>query len=635
MSLGWQFDGISFSPEGISAIKSLGFLNPLPVQKAVIPLFLSSKDVAVEAVTGSGKTLAFLIPVLEILRRRVHQWKKHEIGALIISPTSELALQLFEVTSKLLASYVDESSNALFTTLVWTGGGGSGGATTRAQDFENFQKQGATVLIATPGRLVDMVQQGAQRTSNPIVRGFRSLEVLILDEADRLLEMGFETQLPKLRTYCVQVGLRNPVRVVVREQIDHTNAASKAALTGQRTPATLDNYYTVVGPDAKFSLLIRFLLSHPNEKLLVFLATCACVDYFSRLLRRLLPGSQAKRIYALHGKLRKKRTAIFQSFRTEASAVLLSTDVMARGVDIPDVSWVLQCDPPSSANAFVHRCGRTARCGVQGSALLFLTSKELSYVNFLKINQKVSLIELDSEGLEGLCKTTSQKYTPTFVTKRIHDCCKKDKLIYEKSIRAFVSYVQYYRKHECHLLLKLKDLDFGRLANGFGLLRLPHMPELRGANISCFTPSGVDVSKLKYREKSVAKQRELLENARAEERSKGVKKSKPWSKARETREKKKIVRQKRRHAKEGDSVRANKPVAPVDVSADEIDEADLDELSEDYRLWKLAKRRKVAENSPTTHDRFHHSLASSGRRSLLVCVNLMFYLKPNRNSHIN
>ncbi|KAG5441184.1 ATP-dependent RNA helicase ddx55, partial [Clonorchis sinensis] len=609
---GWQFDGISLSPEGINAINSLGFLDPLPVQKAVIPLFLSSKDVAVEAVTGSGKTLAFLIPVLEILRRRVHQWKKHEIGALIISPTSELALQLFEVTSKLLASYVDESSNALFTSLVWTGGGGSGGATTRAQDFENFQTQGATVLIATPGRLVDMVQQGAQRTSNPIVRGFRSLEVLILDEADRLLEMGFETQLnillsllPKQRrtglfsaTQTSQVedllraGLRNPVRVVVREQIDHTNAVSKALLTGQRTPATLNNYYTVVEPDAKFSLLIRFLLSHPNEKLLVFLATCACVDYFSRLLRRLLPGSQAKRIYALHGKLRKKRTAIFQSFRTEPSAILLSTDVMARGVDIPDVSWVLQCDPPSSANAFVHRCGRTARCGVQGSALLFLTSKELSYVNFLKINQKVSLIELDSEGLEGLCTANTQKYTPTFMTKRIHDCCKKDKLIYEKSIRAFVSYVQYYRKHECHLLLKLKDLDFGRLANGFGLLRLPHMPELRGANTSCFTPSGVDVSKLKYREKSVAKQRELLENARAEERSKGVKKSKPWSKARETREKKKIARQKRRHAKGASSSPANKRVAPADVSADEIDEADLDELSEDYRLWKRAKKRK-------------------------------------------
>ncbi|TGZ64266.1 hypothetical protein CRM22_006471 [Opisthorchis felineus] len=536
-------------------------------QKAVIPLFLSSKDVAVEAVTGSGKTLAFLIPVLEILRRRVHQWKKHEIGALIISPTSELALQLFEVTSKLLASYVDESSNPLFTSLVWTGGGGSRGATTRAQDFENFQTQGATVLIATPGRLVDMVQQGAQRTSNPIVRGFRSLSS----------------------------GLRNPVRVVVREQIDHTNAVSKALLTGQRTPATLDNYYTVVEPDAKFSLLIRFLLSHPNEKLLVFLATCACVDYFSRLFRRLLPGSQAKRIYALHGKLRKKRTAIFQSFRTESSAVLLSTDVMARGVDIPDVSWVLQCDPPSSANAFVHRCGRTARCGVQGSALLFLTSKELSYVNFLKINQKVSLIELDSEGLEGLCTTTTQKYTPTFMTKRIHDCCKKDKLIYEKSIRAFVSYVQYYRKHECHLLLKLKDLDFGRLANGFGLLRLPHMPELRGANTSCFIPSGVDFSKLKYREKSVAKQRELLENARAEERSKGVKKSKPWSKARETREKKKIARQKRRHAKGGHSIPANKLVAPAEVSADEIDEADLDELSEDYRLWKRAKKRKLVQ----------------------------------------
>ncbi|KAF8564543.1 hypothetical protein P879_08524 [Paragonimus westermani] len=443
----WHLNGITLSVDALRGVEDLGFTKPLPVQRAVIPLLLNFKDVVVEAVTGSGKTLAFLIPVLELLRKRDRPWKLHEIGALIVSPIAELALQIFEVLCKLLRSYVDDENNTLFSALVLTGGGGSGGQTTRAQDLESFQANGATVLVATPGRLVDMVRLGSLRSSNPLVRGFRSLEILILDEADRLLELGFEKQiniilslLPKHRrtglfsaTQTTQVedflraGLRNPVRVVVNEQVATNKPRREHNVLSQRTPTALHNYYTVMNSDVKLSALSCFLVSHPSEKLLVFLATCACVDYFSRILRSLLPREQAKRLYAIHGKLRRKRTAIFNSFRNESSAVLLCTDVMARGMDIPFVSWVLQYDPPTSSNVFVHRCGRTARCGAEGKALLFLTPKELAYVNFLQINQTVHLSELDAREFDQLCTIGREQYTPEWVKSHVQSCCRKDK----------------------------------------------------------------------------------------------------------------------------------------------------------------------------------------------------------------
>ncbi|CAL8081090.1 unnamed protein product [Calicophoron daubneyi] len=597
---GWDFTNIKLSEETLTALRSLSFTEPLPVQKTVIPLLLSSKDVAAEAVTGSGKTVAFVVPVLEILKKRDRPWKSHEIGALVISPTYELAIQIFEVLSEFLKFFPAKSGKPLFTCLLLTGGGGSGSLTTRIQDLEMFEKNGATILVATPGRLVDIVHHGTGAVTNPFVRGLRSLEILILDEADRLLEMGFETQiniilslLPKQRrtglfsaTQTTEVqdlmraGLRNPVRVVVREQISSESGMSD---TQQRTPIALQNFYTVIESDAKICAMIKFIRSHMNEKILVFLATCACVDYFSRVLRLVLPAAQAKRLYALHGKLKTKRTVIFNSFRQESAAVLLCTDVMARGVDIPQVKWVLQCDPPTSANAFVHRCGRTARCGAEGKALLFLTPAEEAYVNFLHINQKVHLSEMSSDELAELTTTSDTALlTPEVVTAQLRKVCMKDKLVYEKSIRAFVSYVQFYRKHECHLLLKLKDLNLGRLANAFGLLKLPRMPELRCTDTSAFNAPSVDVNKLKYRQKSVAKQREIMQMKR-EKSTKDFKKNMPWSKSKESRSNK-------RHHPQDEAVVAKAPAVVQPVDDDE-----LEELNEDYRKLKRAKKHKVVE----------------------------------------
>uniref|UniRef100_A0A183KQE0 ATP-dependent RNA helicase n=1 Tax=Schistosoma curassoni TaxID=6186 RepID=A0A183KQE0_9TREM len=198
-----------------------------------------------------------------------------------------------------------------FSALVFTSSGRSSGATTKFQDFNNFKEKGSTVLVATPGRLTDLILAGAivdyglGNMANPIIRGLRSMEVLILDEADRLLEMGFESQintilsfLPKQRRTglfsatqttrvedLVRAGLRNPVRV------------------------------TIVETDEKISLIVRFILMHRKEKILIFFATCACVDYFYCILKGLLSLKQSKRIQRLHGKLNKKRFDLFTKFK--------------------------------------------------------------------------------------------------------------------------------------------------------------------------------------------------------------------------------------------------------------------------------------------------------------------------------
>ncbi|XP_023372646.1 ATP-dependent RNA helicase DDX55 isoform X2 [Otolemur garnettii] len=380
----WESLPVPLHPGVLGALRKLGFRCMTPVQSATIPLFMKNKDVAAEAVTGSGKTLAFVIPILEILLRREEKLKKSQVGAIIITPTRELAIQIDEV----LAHFTKHFSQ--FSQILWIGGRNPG------EDVERFKQQGGNIIVATPGRLEDMFRRKAEGLD--LASCVRSLDVLVLDEADRLLDMGFEASintilefLPKQRRTglfsatqtqevenLVRAGLRNPVRVSVKEK-------GVAATNTQKTPSRLENYYMVCKADEKFNQMVHFLRNHKQEKHLVFFSTCACVEYYGKALEALVKGVK---IMCIHGKMKYKRNKIFMEFRKLQSGILVCTDVMARGIDIPEVNWVLQYDPPSNASAFVHRCGRTARIGHGGSALVFLLPMEESYINFLAINQK-------------------------------------------------------------------------------------------------------------------------------------------------------------------------------------------------------------------------------------------------------
>lgn len=578
----WESLQVPLHPLVLGALRELGFLHMTPVQSATIPLFMRNKDVAAEAVTGSGKTLAFVIPILEILLRREEKLKKNQVGAIVITPTRELAIQIDEVLSHFTKHFPQ------FSQILWIGGRNPG------EDVERFKQHGGNIIVATPGRLEDMFRRKAEGLD--LASYVKSLDVLVLDEADRLLDMGFEASintilefLPKQRRTglfsatqtqevenLVRAGLRNPVRISVKEK-------GVAASSTQKTPSRLENHYMICKADEKFNQLVHFLRSRQQEKHLVFFSTCACVEYYGKALEALVQGV---RILCIHGKMKYKRNKIFMEFRKLQSGILVCTDVMARGIDIPEVNWVLQYDPPSNASAFVHRCGRTARIGHGGSALVFLLPMEEAYINFLAINQKCPLQEM-----------SLQRNTVDLLPK-LRAMALADRAVFEKGMKAFVSFVQAYAKHECSLIFRLKDLDFAGLARGFALLRMPRMPELRGKQFPDFVPVDIDTDTIPFKDKIREKQRQkLLEQKRKERtenegRRKFIK-NKAWSKQKAKKERKKKMNAKRKKDEGSD-----------------VDDEDMEELLNDTRLLKKFKKGKITE------EEFEKGLLTSTKRTV-------------------
>uniref|UniRef100_A0A8C4WJL9 ATP-dependent RNA helicase n=1 Tax=Gopherus evgoodei TaxID=1825980 RepID=A0A8C4WJL9_9SAUR len=531
----WESLPVTLSPGVLQTLRELGFPHMTPVQSATIPLFMNNKDVAAEAITGSGKTLAFVIPILEILLRREEKLKKMQVGAIVITPTRELAVQIDEVLSHFTKHFPQFSQILLI------------GGRNPVEDIEKFKEHGGNIVIATPGRLEDMFRRKADGLD--LASCVKSLDVLVLDEADRLLDMGFEASLntildflPKQRRTglfsatqtqevenLVRAGLRNPVRIAVKEK-------GVAASSTQKTPTRLENYYMICKADEKFNQLVHFLRQHKQEKHLVFFSTCACVEYYGKALESFVKNVK---IMCIHGKMKHKRNKIFTEFRKLPSGILVCTDVMARGIDIPEVNWVLQYDPPSSASAFVHRCGRTARIGHLGSALVFLLPMEESYVNFLSINQKCPMQEM--KPLKNVVD----------VLPKLKTLALADRAMFEKGMKAFVSCVQAYAKHECNLIFRIKDLDFASFARGFALLKMPKMPELKGKCFSDFVPVTIDTDSIPFKDKNREKQRQkLLEQQRKDrQENEGKRKfirNKAWSKQKAKKEKKKKMTTKRR-----------------------------------------------------------------------------------------
>ncbi|KAK3064812.1 ATP-dependent rRNA helicase spb4 [Coniosporium uncinatum] len=476
----------------------MGFEKMTPVQASAIPLFMGHKDVVVEAVTGSGKTLSFLIPVVEKLLRLEDPVRRHNIGAIIISPTRELAAQIHSVLLNLLAfhgpstaalrlakrddevSSGDETEAPIYSPstpkvvpqLLL------GGTTTPAQDLSAFLKQSPNLLIATPGRLLELLQSQHVHCSQ--------CEVLVMDEADRLLDLGFKPTLQKIVSHLpkqrrtglfsasmsegvdqlIRVGLRNPVRVSVKVK-------SASGAVDKRTPNSLEISYLLTPPSHKLPALVQLLEKAQPHRTIVFLSTCASVDYFQHVLPEILLSGLV--VCSLHGRMPPNaRTKNFDKFTTTArQSLLLTTDVAARGLDIPAVDIVVQIDPPTDPKAFLHRCGRAGRAGRKGLSVVFLTpGREEDYVRFLDVRKTpVSPLTLPSVSVseDDACQTTS----------KIRALVRTDRALYDKAQKAFVGAIRAYSKHIASSIFRVADIDWDDMAAGWGLLRMPKMPELK------------------------------------------------------------------------------------------------------------------------------------------------------------
>jgi ATP-dependent RNA helicase DDX55/SPB4 len=478
---GTEWDKLGVEKSLVKTVISLGFERPMPVQNAVIPLFLTNKDVVVEAITGSGKTLAFLLPILQKLNESIKEGSSCRPYALVIAPTRDLASQIDSVLQTLIPTNV--RSVLLF-----------GGNKTVAHNMYKYEaKEGLPphIIIATPGRLAKLIDT----CDFSLKADLKNLQMLVLDEADRILDLGFSetltsileflpkqrrtglfsaTQTEKLEDI-IRAGLRNPVRVTVHDK------QKKAC----RTPKKLKNLYINVQPSEKLPKLLTLLRKHEKRKILVFFATAAQVNYFKCLISHFV----SQPILAMHGRMKKKRASTIEKFKQLTSGgIMVTTDLFARGMDIEDIDWVVQYDAPCSAANFVHRCGRTARAEKEGRALVFLMPNEEEYVEYLKNSQQTNVTRMTI--------TIADEFKNAM--DRVRQLAQQDRVYLESGTKAFVSYIQAYKKHECSFIFNMKTLDFGDIANGFGLLRLPRMVELGKRNIEAFVRTDCVTKDIKF-----------------------------------------------------------------------------------------------------------------------------------------
>ncbi|XP_026713053.1 probable ATP-dependent RNA helicase DDX10 [Athene cunicularia] len=409
-----RFSDFPLSKKTLKGLQEAQYRVVTEIQRQTIGLALQGKDVLGAAKTGSGKTLAFIVPALELLYR--HQWTSADgLGVLIISPTRELAYQTFKVLRKV-------GRNHEFSAGLVIGG--------KDLKEESERIHQINMLICTPGRLLQHMDETSYFYAS-------DLQMLILDEADRILDMGFADtmnaiieNLPKKRqTLLFSATQTKSVKDLARLSLKDPEYVWVHESAKFSTPATLDQNYVVCELQQKVNMLYSFLRSHLKKKSIVFFASCKEVQYLFRVFCKLQPGLP---VLALHGKQHQmKRMEVYTCFVRKKAAVLFATDIAARGLDFPSVNWVIQFDCPEDANTYIHRVGRTARYKEGGEALLvLLPSEEKGMVEQLA-QRKVPVSEI---------KINPEKLTD--IQKRMQAFLAQDQELKDKAQRCFVSYLR-------------------------------------------------------------------------------------------------------------------------------------------------------------------------------------------------
>ncbi|KAJ2933321.1 hypothetical protein H1R20_g3746, partial [Candolleomyces eurysporus] len=429
-------------------LKKASFVKMTDIQAKSIPVSLKGKDVLGAARTGSGKTLAFLIPVLEILYRR--KWGATDgLGALIVSPTRELAVQIFEVLRS-IGPFHSFSAGLVI------------GGKNLKDESERLARM--NILVATPGRLLQHMDQTV---------GFDAGNLQVLDEADRILDMGFQRtlsallgHLPKTRQTLLfsatqtqsvsdlaRLSLKDPEYVGVKE----------AGASNNYIPDNLEQHYIVTDLDKKLDVLWSFIKTHLQSKILVFMSSCKQVRFVFETFCKMHPGMP---LIHLHGKQKQQtRLSMYTKFTSQSHAVLFATDIAARGLDFPAVDWVVQIDAPEDVETYIHRVGRTARYESRGKGLLFLvpTEEEGMTAAFQKKGLQVNKIKIRQS------KTQS-------IENQLQKLCFEDPEIKYLGQRAFVSYLRSIYLQKDKSIFKLEGLPVDRFAEALGL---PGTPKIK------------------------------------------------------------------------------------------------------------------------------------------------------------
>lgn len=507
-SLSWDnldYNLLPFIKRGIAAYD---FETLTPVQAMTIPMLASNrKDVIVESYTGSGKTLSYVIPVLERCVRdnsieplsdkalpnngpRLKKSVNNSFQTLILVPTRDLAVQVEQVFSFLLSFYNDKTEisedsetqhAAPPNTLLLVGGDKKQNLN---EDIAKFKTSKPQILIGTPGRVLDFLK-------HPIVNT-KDCSYLILDECDRLLlDTSFEKDIQRIlsilpkqkrtglfsatisdaKLLVTKTAMRNPFKITV-------NALNK--------PKELTLNYILTKTDEKLNQLLAILQKTQFQRCIIYMATTTEVTHFHKVINHFVrsakensffykfPNGKELPIYSISGKLtntqRDKTLQLFKNDTISGKSVLITTDLTSRGIDISDVDLVIHFDPPTTSEIFLHRSGRSARGGKAGNALLFVQkdTKELEYIEYLNIKYGIDLVEIS-------CAYDSDGY---YSLKEMHKWVLQDRLRFDECVSAFVSFIRGYKMHVLKSIFRINSINFVKLAQLFGCIRLPKSPEI-------------------------------------------------------------------------------------------------------------------------------------------------------------
>ncbi|DBB17176.1 TPA: hypothetical protein ACH3X3_014243 [Trebouxia sp. C0006] len=444
-----KFDELPISQNTKDGLAQSQFTQLTAIQRASLPHALCGRDILGAAKTGSGKTLAFLIPVLEKLYRL--KWGPLDgLGSLIISPTRELALQIFDELRKIGKKH-DFSAGLLI-----------GGKKVKE---EQERVHGMNMLVCTPGRLLQHMDETPGFDASQI-------QILVLDEADRILDMGFSAtlnailqNLPQERqTMLFSATQTKSVKDLARLSLKAPEYIAVHAEAAMPTPVKLQQAYVICELHEKVNVLWSFIKTHLRSKVIVFLSTCKQVKFMYEAFKKLRPGVPLR---SLHGKMKQfKRMAVFYDFcEAKTGSVLFATDIAARGLDFPTVDWVVQADCPEDVPSYIHRVGRTARYIAEGRALLLLLPSEqeamLKALEVAKVPVKV-------------IKMNPHKQQP--ITGALQALLSKDSALKELGQRALVAYLRSVFLQPNHAIFDVQKLPAAEYALSIGL---PTAPKLR------------------------------------------------------------------------------------------------------------------------------------------------------------
>ena len=370
-----HFESLNIIEPILRSLKEEGYTIPTPIQTEAIPVVLNGTDLIGCAQTGTGKTAAFAVPILQLLHGNKVFEKKRKIRSLVVTPTRELAIQI-EESFKSYGRYTGLTYTVVF-----------GGVNQNPQTAS--LRNGVDILIATPGRLLDLMNQG--------FISLKDVEIFVLDEADRMLDMGFIhdvrriiSTLPHKRQSLFFSATMPPE--IVRLAGSIVNKPVKVEVTPSASTVDIVNQYVYfIDKGNKNAMLIELLKDKMIKTALVFTRTKFGADKVVKVLQRKNISAEA-----IHGnKAQNARQRALSNFKAQKTRVLVATDIAARGIDVDDLEYVINYEIPNISETYVHRIGRTGRAGATGTAISFCDAEEKAYLNDIEklITKKIQVVE--------------------------------------------------------------------------------------------------------------------------------------------------------------------------------------------------------------------------------------------------